>query len=218
MGGGLSNADDNQMLPWSAESSLQHIQKLLYASPAEFAVSVATPNTTRSSNNQNQPGLSNASLFPIHMPLELLVVTVGGLIASFINAAFATGGIYIVLASSSFIFPLAVAIPLQSAFAFASLAARIVYFKSYIYWPIVILFVIGSVVGVSIGSSVFVALPEATIALSLGVFLLLLIWMPSFSNSPAVQGSDAKGLDANRSDVNNSYSKSSYSKSYRAHR
>lgn len=113
------------------------------------------------------------------MLLELLVVTIGGLIASFINAAFATGGIYIVLASSSFIFPLSVAIPLQSAFAFASLASRIVYFRAYIHWPIVTLFVAGSAIGVAIGSTVFVALPESAIALSLGVFLLVLIWFPS---------------------------------------
>lgn len=113
------------------------------------------------------------------MPIELLVVTVGGLIASFINAAFATGGIYIVLASSSLVFPLAVAIPLQSAFAFASLAARIVYFRPYIYWPIVVLFGIGSVIGVAIGSQVFVALPEALMALLLGCLLLILIWAPA---------------------------------------
>ena len=113
------------------------------------------------------------------MILELLVVTAGGLLAAFINAAFATGGIYLILASSSFVFPLSVAIPLQSAFAFASLAARIAYFRQYIYWPIVGLFVIGSVFGVAIGSTVFVALPEATIALLLGLFLLVLIWMPS---------------------------------------
>ena len=113
------------------------------------------------------------------MTVELLVVTAGGLLAAFINAAFATGGIYLTLASSSFVFPLSVAIPLQSAFAFASLAARIAYFRQYIYWPIVGLFVIGSVFGVAIGSTVFVALPEATIALLLGLFLLVLIWMPS---------------------------------------
>ena len=74
-------------------------------------------------------------------------MTAGGLLAAFINAAFATGGIYLILASSSFVFPLSVAIPLQSAFAFASLAARIAYFRQYIYWPIVGLFVIGSVFG-----------------------------------------------------------------------
>lgn len=137
------------------------------------------------------------------MPLELLVVTVGGLLASFINAAFATGGIYIVLASSSMIFPLAVAIPLQSAFAFASLAARIVYFRPYIYWPVVRLFVFGSVIGVAIGSSVFVALPEATIALLLGAFLLLLIWAPSFYGS-AARTSASRALVPRTSSNNNS--------------
>lgn len=126
------------------------------------------------------------------MTLELLVVTIGSLLASFINAAFATGGIYIILATSSFIFPLAIAIPLQSAFAFASLAARIVYFKDHIYWPIVGLFVIGSVFGVAIGSTVFVTLPEATIALLLGLFLLILIWMPRFSQNTGSQNTGSQ--------------------------
>ena len=127
------------------------------------------------------------------MLIELLVVTIGGLLASFINAAFATGGIYIILASSSLIFPLAVAIPLQSAFAFASLAARIVYFRPYIYWPLVGLFAAGSVVGVAIGSSVFVALPEATIALLLGFLLLLLIWFPSGSDNSSSNNENQPG-------------------------
>jgi len=140
------------------------------------------------------------------MPLELLVVTIGGLLASFINAAFATGGIYIILASSSFIFPLAVAIPLQSAFAFASLAARIVYFRPYIYWPVVGLFAVGSVVGVAIGSSVFVALPEATIALLLGFFLLLLIWFPSGARQPQSQSAGQQcTLDDKSGTVHSTY-------------
>jgi uncharacterized membrane protein YfcA len=137
------------------------------------------------------------------MPLELLVVTAGGLLASFINAAFATGGIYIVLASSSLIFPLAIAIPLQSAFAFASLAARIVYFRPYIYWPVVRLFVIGSVIGVAIGSTVFVALPEATIALLLGFFLLLLIWAPSFTFFKRVKNNGDKAAPGINHDATN---------------
>jgi uncharacterized membrane protein YfcA len=110
--------------------------------------------------------------------IELVVVTLGGFVASFVNAAFATGGIYIVLATSTAVFPVAVAVPLQSVFAMGSLLARVVVFWQHIQWPIVLAFAAGSTVGVYLGAQVFVNLPEGLIALLLGILLLLLIWMP----------------------------------------
>jgi len=109
---------------------------------------------------------------------ELVVVTVGCFTASFVNAAFATGGIYIILACSTAVFPISVAVPLQSAFAFSSLAARVVYFWSYIYWPVVAAFIFGSAIGVAAGASVFVTMPEAAISLLLSILLLFLVWAP----------------------------------------
>ena len=47
------------------------------------------------------------------MDLTLIVIILGGFCASFINAAFATGGIYIMLAATSSVLPLTVAVPLQ---------------------------------------------------------------------------------------------------------
>lgn len=113
------------------------------------------------------------------MITELVVITVGCFVASFVNAAFATGGIYIILACSTAVFPLTIAVPLQSAFAFGSLAARIGFFWSHIYWPVVAAFVGGSAIGVALGASVFVNMPEAAISLLLAVLLLILIWSPS---------------------------------------
>lgn len=113
------------------------------------------------------------------MAIELIVVTLGGFVASFVNAAFATGGIYIVLATSTAVFPVAVAVPLQSVFAMGSLVARIIVFWQHIHWPVVMAFASGSVIGVYLGGLVFVSLPEGMIAILLGLLLLTLIWMPS---------------------------------------
>lgn len=111
--------------------------------------------------------------------ITLVVITLGSFVASFVNAAFATGGIYILIAASSSVLPLTAAVPLQSAFAFSSLLARLVYFRDHINWRIVGGFAIGAIVGVFFGARVFVSLQEATIASLLGSLLLVLIWVPT---------------------------------------
>lgn len=118
------------------------------------------------------------------MELAVAVVTLGSFIASFINAAFATGGVYILLFSSSSVLPLAAAVPLQSVFAAASLIARVVLFWEHIEWRIVRMFFLGSLFGVGIGTWTFAALPERVIALLLGIVLLLLIWLPRLPSLP----------------------------------
>ena len=110
--------------------------------------------------------------------LLLGVITLGSFLASFVNAAFATGGAYLLLAATSSVLPLTAAIPLLSAFALGSQFARCAWFWPHIHWPIVASCSLGSVIGVAIGARVFVALPEALISLLLGVLLLLMIWAP----------------------------------------
>jgi len=112
------------------------------------------------------------------MDWAVFIVTLGSFVASFVNAAFATGGVYILLFASSSILPLSAAVPLQSAFAAASLVARVALFWEHIDWRIVRMFFVGCLFGVGIGTWTFAALPERVIALLLGVVLLLLIWMP----------------------------------------
>lgn len=111
--------------------------------------------------------------------LVLAVITVGCFLAAFVNAAFATGGVYIMLAASSSVLPLTAAVPLQPVFSFASLLGRMVYFWRFINWRIVAGFAAGSVIGVFLGARVFVSLPEKTIATLLGSLLILLIWLPT---------------------------------------
>lgn len=110
----------------------------------------------------------------------VVIITLASLTASFVNAVFATGGVYIMLLASVWVLPVAAAIPLQSAFAAASLAARIYYFWEHIRWPIALAFVAGSLFGVYFGARTFVALPEATLSVLLGAVLLTLIWMPKW--------------------------------------
>lgn len=112
------------------------------------------------------------------MDTILIVVTIGSFLASFVNAAFATGGVYILLAASSSVLPLSAAVPLQSAFAFGSLIARIAYFRKFIHWRIVGVFLTGGIFGVIVGTKVFVSLPESVMSMTIGVVLIVLIWFP----------------------------------------
>lgn len=110
------------------------------------------------------------------MLVEIMVITVGCFVAALVNAAVATGGVYIMLAASSAVLPLVAAIPMQAALAAPSLLARIVTFWPHIHWPIFAMFAPAAAVGVLIGAQVFVALDEGVISVALGGMLLLLVW------------------------------------------
>jgi uncharacterized membrane protein YfcA len=112
------------------------------------------------------------------MDIALVVITLGSLVAAFVNAAFATGGVYVTQISSLAVLPVSAAVPLQSAFAAGSLLARIGLFWKDIQWRIVATFVFGCLFGVYFGAKAFVALSDALISMLLGMTLLVLIWLP----------------------------------------
>jgi uncharacterized membrane protein YfcA len=121
-------------------------------------------------------GWSTGSMLRL-MLVEVLVISVGCFLAALVNAAVATGGVYIMLAVSSAVLPLAAAIPMQSALAAPSLVARIVTFWRHINWPIFLMFAPAAAVGVVVGAQIFVSLDEGAIALMLGALLLALVWL-----------------------------------------
>lgn len=121
------------------------------------------------------------------MSAEVWIITAASFLASFINAAFATGGVYVMLLASVWVLPVSAAVPLQSAFAVGSLLARIGFFWSHIHWPIAMVFILGSAIGVSFGIRAFIALPETWILFLLGIVLLVLIWAPKPAKMPKIR-------------------------------
>ena len=111
------------------------------------------------------------------MEVQLVVIALGCFLASIVNAALATGGIYITLAATTAVLPVGVAIPLQTVLALPSLLGRIYLCWRGINWQIARMFLPMAAVGSMIGAGVFVALDEGIIALSLGLLLLALIWL-----------------------------------------
>jgi len=116
--------------------------------------------------------------------IALIVITLGGFLAAFVNAAFATGGVYIVLLSSISVLPVSAAIPLQFAFSVSSLFGRVFFFWKDINWSIVRTFALGCLIGVALGTVTFASLPDQLISLLLGFVLLLMIWLPKMPNAP----------------------------------
>ncbi|MBU3002963.1 sulfite exporter TauE/SafE family protein [Paraglaciecola arctica] len=112
---------------------------------------------------------------------ELLVITLGCFLAAFINAAFATGGVYIMLAFMSAVLPITITIQLLPAFALPSLLARILLFWQHIDWKIAKSFFGGAVIGVFLGGQIFVNLSEGYICLLIGCLILLFTWAPHIS-------------------------------------
>ena len=112
------------------------------------------------------------------MDNTLIVVTLGAFAASFVNAAFATGGVYVLLLATLTVLPASVAIPLQSPLSAGSLAARIGLFWNYIEWRIVGTFLFGCLFGVYFGAKAFVAASDALLQMLLGIMLMALIWLP----------------------------------------
>jgi uncharacterized membrane protein YfcA len=117
----------------------------------------------------------------------LITLTLGSFAASFVNAGFATGGVYILLLSSVSVLPVTAAVPLQSAFAFSSLVARIAYFRAHIRWRLVATFVLGGTVGVLLGTRSFAALEDNILRLLMGFVLLALIWLPRLPHLPGLK-------------------------------
>lgn len=82
------------------------------------------------------------------------------------------------LAMMTSILPISAVIPLHSTLMFGSLLSRSWLFRKHIYWPIVIPFAIGCVIGVVVGARVYVDLPDWLIALVIGC-LMLSVWVPN---------------------------------------
>lgn len=113
--------------------------------------------------------------------IDLIIIGLGCFVAAFINASFATGGVYIMLAVVSAVLPLTVTIPLLPALALPSLFARIFLFREHINKSIVKAFVIGSIFGVLLGGQIFVSLDERVISLAIGSLILFITWWPNIS-------------------------------------
>lgn len=114
-------------------------------------------------------------------PFAILVV-LGSFFASFISAAFAVGGGFIMLAIVSSALPITVAVPLHSCMMMGLSLGRSWYFRRAICRRIVGSFLLGALIGVSIGGRVYFDLSEFLLSLVIGLLILGAVWMPQQVN------------------------------------
>jgi uncharacterized membrane protein YfcA len=105
-------------------------------------------------------------------------------LASFCTAFFGmitgAGGGPVLLALMAMVMPPAVLIPVHTVVQLGVGSSRTILLWRFILWPTMLPFLIGSVVGAAVAAPIFVSLPTAALQGIVGMFILLVAWMPEF--------------------------------------
>ena len=124
------------------------------------------------------------SLLPPAMPLlDAGLLVAASLMTSFISAAFGIGGGFTLIALLALLLPPAALIPVHGIVQLGSNAGRVGIMLKQVVWRPVLPFVIGTVIGASLGAMVVVQLPPWAVQLALGIFI---IWVV-FAKLPPIQ-------------------------------
>ena len=124
------------------------------------------------------------SLLPPAMSLlDAGLLVAASLVTSFISAAFGIGGGFTLIALLALLLPPAALIPVHGIVQLGSNAGRVGIMLKDVVWRPVLPFVIGTVIGASLGAMVVVQLPPWAVQLALGIFI---IWAV-FAKLPPIQ-------------------------------
>jgi uncharacterized protein len=127
---------------------------------------------------------SNVSLF-----VSILLVVIS-FFTSALTAAFGIGGGVAMLGALAGTVPPTMIVAVHGVVQFGSNVGRAVLQCAHILWRPTGLFTIGSLIGAGLGAMVFVALPEKILLGLLGVFILLMTWIPK----PRIPGLETTGV------------------------
>ena len=108
----------------------------------------------------------------------LLLIPAICFIGGFFSTLAGLGGGLFTLASTSLLLPVSVVVPLNGVLILAGQITRVTQFYRHINWEITLPFIPGSIIGASIGTLVYFAMPETFIAFMLGCVLLWFCWIP----------------------------------------
>jgi len=123
-------------------------------------------------------------LLPPAMPLvDVGLLVAASCVTSFITAAFGIGGGVVLLAFLALVLPPVALIPVHGVVQLGSNGGRVAIMSKHVLWRPILPFVIGALIGATIGGLVVVQLPSWLIQLALGVFI---IWAV-FAKLPLIQ-------------------------------
>ncbi|NDV86542.1 TSUP family transporter [Aurantimonas aggregata] len=106
------------------------------------------------------------------------ILVVASFCTSALTAAFGLGGGLSLLAVMTVFLPVAVLIPLHGIVQLASNGGRVIIQRRGVAWAALPPFLLGGAIGALIGARFVVALPESALQISIGLFILLVTFVP----------------------------------------
>jgi uncharacterized membrane protein YfcA len=118
-----------------------------------------------------------------YIPDELTLIEAVGLIifsyfTSAITATVGIGGGVMMLMAMASIMPIISVIPVHGAVQMGSNGGRAWLMREHLNWKIFTYFFIGSLIGAAIASQVIISLPKDILRLTLGIFVVWIVWGP----------------------------------------
>ena len=120
--------------------------------------------------------------------LMALGLTLASFATAFIGVFTGTAGGLILLAIMAVVMPAQVVIPVHTLVQLGSGFSRTVIMWRYVMRPVLLPFMIGALSGALLGAQVFIALPVSSLELILGLFILIVTWMPKLGRFCADRG------------------------------
>ena len=111
-------------------------------------------------------------------PLIFSGLTAASFITAFLGVFTGAAGGLILLGMMAVVMPPAALIPVHTVVMLGSGLTRSMIMWRYIMHATLLPFVVGAAIGAALGAKVFVSLPTAYLQLILGVFMLIVTWMP----------------------------------------
>lgn len=129
--------------------------------------------------------MSIAQFLPENLSLVAALALLGvSFFASMLTAAISLGGGVLMLSVLALFFPPAILVPLHGAIQASSNAGRAVIQRAHIQWNMVLWISLGAVLGAAVGIQFAALLPQSVFQLVIGLFILVMIWLPR----PQVEG------------------------------
>jgi uncharacterized protein len=130
-------------------------------------------------------------LLPVNVSLTVFALLVAiSFFTSALTAAFGIGGGVAMLGALAGTVPPSMIVAVHGVVQFGSNVGRAVLQRAHVLWRPTSQFTAGSVIGAALGAAVFVALPEKLLLGLLGVFILLMTWLPK----PRIPGLETTGV------------------------
>jgi uncharacterized protein len=130
-------------------------------------------------------------LLPANVPLSVFaLLVIISFFTSALTAAFGIGGGIAMLGALAGTVPPAMIVAVHGVVQFGSNIGRAVLQRAHVLWRPTALFSLGSIIGAGLGAAVFVALSEKLLLALLGVFILLMTWLPK----PRIPGLATTGV------------------------